>query len=84
MGVDCERTTASSHRECRKQRQKPEDVVAVQVRDEYVVDALGVHSSLLERHLRALAAVYQIEFVAEAQQMRGVRSVLERHRRTAA
>jgi hypothetical protein len=64
VGVNVQRQLTSQKAERRNHSYEAEAVVAVQMGDEYVVDACKVLVRLSYLQLSALAAIYHKEFVA--------------------
>ena len=73
---------ATQHAERRNQAHQPEPMVAVQVRYEYVVQPCGAYAVLYQTVLCAFAAVYQKLFIAQFEQLRGLKTLRCRHGRT--
>ena len=82
-GVDCQRVGALQQGHGGYQSRQPEAVVAVQVADEYVVQAHQLEAHASDAQLRALAAVDHHQVVTHVEHL-ARRLVARRHRRAPA
>ena len=71
MGMDVEVGRAFQHAERGNQSHEPEAMVAVEVRDEDVVQPAELQLGAAELHLCAFAAVNHEQFLADVEHLRG-------------